>query len=206
MRVVSLQSWVGGGRRKRKLRFVQTLLLIFLHISPEIHGTIWIIGGWLRNFLWHYSVYLCNWSSHMHQHSVVVAYLYCVSFYCAGNMLLPRYPWYIDSQHNIITPSIHSQISFLSTHPHWLQSKLFPNTRIITSQQTPIQCIHVYGATSPMIIVNTKLPFLVLDVGSLICILQFRTQLSEMAGSEYGISSTGKPATWHTGPVVCSYK
>ena len=46
-----------------------------------------------------------------------------------------------------------------------------------------------------MIIVNAKLPFLVLDVGSLICILQFRTQLSEMAGSEYGISSTGKPAT-----------
>ena len=139
MRVVSFQSWVGGGRRKRKLRFVQTLLLLFLRNSSEIHGTIWIIGGWLRNFLWHYSVYLCNWSSHMHQHSVVMAYLYCVSFYCAGNMLLPRYPWYIDSQHNIITPSIHSQISFLSTHPHWLRSKLFPNTRIITFQQTPIQ-------------------------------------------------------------------
>ena len=26
---------------------------------------------------------------HMHQHIVVVAYLYCVSFYYAGNMLLP---------------------------------------------------------------------------------------------------------------------
>ena len=40
VRVASFQSWVGGGRRKRKLRFVQTLLLLFLHNSSEIHGTI----------------------------------------------------------------------------------------------------------------------------------------------------------------------
>ena len=30
--------------------------------------------------------------------------------------------WCIDSQHNIITPSIHSQISFLSTHHRWIRA------------------------------------------------------------------------------------
>ena len=51
---------------------------------------------------------------------------------------------------------------------------------------------------------DSKIPFLVSDVGSLICILQFRTQLSEMAGSEYGMnrktSNTG--IRYMTGPVV----
>ena len=108
--------------------------------------------------------------------------------------------WQSTLHHNTIHPF---SISFLSTHPHWLQSELFLNTHSITFKQKNVLII-MEPQVPPRIVVNSKLPFLVLDVGSLICILQFRTQLSGMAWSEYGISSTGKPATWHrTGPVCC---
>ena len=176
-----------GGGRKRKRRFVQTLLHLFLHISPEIHGTIWIICGLLQNFLWHYSRYIFIVLQKPPPHAP--AYCCCGIFVLCVILLRWEYvapsSWYINSQHNIITPSIHSQLAFCQLILTDCRASSF---FILTFKQKYVSTI-LQPQVPSRIIVNSKLPFLVLDVGRLICILQFRTQLSEIARSEYGITS-----------------
>ena len=70
------ETRVGGLREKEEETEICSNTPPFLHISPEIHRTTQISdNGWLQNFLWHYSGYLCFWIMHPH----IVAYLYCVS-------------------------------------------------------------------------------------------------------------------------------
>ena len=108
------ETRVGGLRRKRKLRFVQTLLLL---LSSFIFH---------QKFMYlttHKLVFGCRISSDIIQGVCVSESDTCTRILCVIRLhweYVAPSSWYIDSQHNIITPSIHSQISFLSTHHRWI--------------------------------------------------------------------------------------